>query len=67
MEISAKIYVDDDDLLSFYNDPDYDDTPVEEVEEYVGSKRPFKTRDIPLLAEYHLLGEREFVQVEIQK
>lgn len=70
MEIRATIHVNEKELLNYYNDPDYNTncvglSDVEEVEEYVGDSRPFKKIHIPQLVSYHLLGECEFVYVEI--
>lgn len=69
MELPARIHVREQELLDYYNAPDYGSRPgetdVEEVEDYVGDSRPFKKIHVAQLVSYHLLGECEFVYVEL--
>jgi len=65
MEIPATIEVKEKELLAYYNNPKLKADILEEVEDYVGVERPFTKVDIPQIVSYHLLGECEFVYVEI--
>ena len=66
-QLGATIQVNETKLLKCYNDPKYAVTPIAEVEDYVGAARPFSFKHVPLLVEYHLLGEHAFVYVDVHK
>jgi hypothetical protein len=63
MEIPARIHVNEEDLLEHYNNLEGEE--LEEVEDYIGEDSPFKKIHVAQLVSYHLLGECEFVYVEI--
>ena len=65
MNIRATLQVNDAKLLKHYNNPKLERDVLEEVEDYVGDERPFTAIHIPQLISYHMLGEDEFVYVEV--